>query len=185
MSKSYAAVGMVEFRSIAAGIDGSDQMVKTAQVEPLFFKTICPGKFVAAITGDVAAVSAAVAAGRGKYPEDVVDWFVIANIHRDVIQALAGTCAPVQRKALGIIETFSAVSIVAATDAAVKAANVQLVDVRIAVGLGGKGYALLTGDVAACEAAVAAGSAEAAEHGLLVSKVVIPSPSESLLSQIV
>ena len=66
-----------------------------------------------------------------------------------------------------------------------KAANVQLVDVRIALGLGGKGYALLTGDVAACEAAVAAGSAEAAEHGLLVSKVVIPSPSESLLSQIV
>lgn len=185
MSKSYAAVGMVEFRSIAAGIDGSDQMVKTAQVEPLFFKTICPGKFLAAITGDIAAVSAAIATGRDKYPEDVVDWFVIANIHPDVIRALAGTCVPTPRKALGIIETFSAVSIVAAVDAAVKAANVQLVDVRIAVGLGGKGYALLSGDVAACEAAVSAGSAEAAEHGLLVSKVVIPSPSESLLSQII
>ncbi len=185
MSKRYAAVGMVEFRSITAGIDGSDQMVKAAQVDPLFFKTICPGKFVAAVTGDVAAVSAAVAAGRGKCPQEVVDWFVIANIHRDVVQALAGTCVPVESKALGILETFSAVSIVAAADAAVKAANVQLVDVRIALGLGGKGYALLTGDVAACEAAVAAGSAEAAEHGLLVSKVVIPSPSESLLSQIV
>ena len=90
MSKRYAAVGMVEFRSITAGIDGSDQMVKAAQVDPLFFKTICPGKFVAAVTGDVAAVSAAVAAGRGKCPQEVVDWFVIANIHRDVVQALAG-----------------------------------------------------------------------------------------------
>ena len=41
---------MVEFNSIAAGIDAADQMVKTAQVDPLFFKTICPGKFVAAVT---------------------------------------------------------------------------------------------------------------------------------------
>ena len=54
---------MVEFNSIAAGIDAADQMVKTAQVDPLFFKTICPGKFVAAVTGDVAAVNAAVEAG--------------------------------------------------------------------------------------------------------------------------
>ena len=52
MSDSYTAVGMVEFNSIAAGIDAADQMVKTAQVDPLFFKTICPGKFVAAVTGD-------------------------------------------------------------------------------------------------------------------------------------
>lgn len=52
MSESYTAVGMVEFNSIAAGIDAADQMVKTAQVDPLFFKTICPGKFVAAVTGE-------------------------------------------------------------------------------------------------------------------------------------
>ncbi|MFR1533197.1 MAG: hypothetical protein ACLSTO_05860 [Bilophila wadsworthia] len=30
-------------------------MVKTTQVDPLFFKTICPSKFVAAVTGDAAA----------------------------------------------------------------------------------------------------------------------------------
>ena len=63
MSESYTAVGMVEFNSIAAGIDAADQMVNTAQVDPLFFKTSCPGKFVAAVTGDVAAVNAAVEAG--------------------------------------------------------------------------------------------------------------------------
>lgn len=184
MPKTYAAVGMVEFSSIAAGIDGSDQMVKAAQVEPVFFKTICPGKFVAAVTGDVAAVTASVTAGRAMHPETVVDWFVISNIHDDVVRALAGTCGAVKRKALGIIETFSAVSIVVAADAAVKAANVQLMDVRIALGLGGKGYALMTGDVAACEAAVAAGGSMASEQGLLVSRIVIPSPSDSVFSQI-
>ncbi|MDR3438601.1 BMC domain-containing protein [Telmatospirillum sp.] len=184
MPKRYAAVGMVEFSSIAAGIDGADQMVKAAQVEPVFFKTICPGKFVAAVSGEVAAVTASIGAGRAQHPETVVDWFVISNIHEDVVRALTGTSGPAGRKALGIIETFSAVSIVVAADAAVKAANVQLMDVRIALGLGGKGYALMTGDVAACQAAVAAGSAEAAEHGLLVSRIVIPSPADSVFSQI-
>ena len=159
---------MVEFNSIAAGIDAADQMVKTAQVDPLFFKTICPGKFVAAVTGDVAAVSASVNAGRETH----------------VIGALAGATGITERGALGIIETFSAASIVVASDAAVKAADVQLLDVRVALGLGGKGYALMTGDVAAVNAAVEAGSTAAAESGLLVSKVVIPSPAETVFEQI-
>ena len=177
MSESYTAVGMVEFNSIAAGIDAADQMVKTAQVDPLFFKTICPGKFVAA-------VSASVNAGRETHADALVDWFIIPNIHRDVIGALAGATGITERGALGIIETFSAASIVVASDAAVKAADVQLLDVRVALGLGGKGYALMTGDVAAVNAAVEAGSTAAAESGLLVSKVVIPSPAETVFEQI-
>ncbi len=184
MAESYTAVGMVEFNSIAAGIDAADPMVKTAQVDPLFFKTICPGKFVAAVTGDVAAVSASVNAGRETHADALVDWFIIPNIHRDVIGALAGATTVSERGALGIIETFSAASIVVASDAAVKAADVQLLDVRVALGLGGKGDALMTGDVAAVNAAVEAGSASAAESGLLVSKVVIPSPAETVFEQI-
>lgn len=175
---------MIEFNSIASGIDASDQMVKTAQVEPLFFKTICPGKFLAAVCGDVAAVSASVNAGRTLHTETVVDWFVIPNIHQDVVRALGGGGILSQKLALGIIETFTAASIVLAADAAVKAADVELIDVRTALGLGGKGYALLTGDVAAVRAAVDAGSALAAENGLLVSQVVIPSPHSSVFDQI-
>jgi microcompartment protein CcmL/EutN len=176
---------MVEYSSIAAGIDGSDQMVKAARVDPIFFKTICPGKFVAAITGDVAAVTTSISVGRNAHPDTLVDWFVISNIHADVVRALTGTCDVAKRRSLGILETFSAVSIVAAADAAAKAANVQLLDIRIALGLGGKGYCLLTGDVAACEAAVAAGSRSAAEHGLLVRKIVIACPSDAVFSNIV
>ena len=47
-----------------------------------------------------------------------------------------------------------------------------------------QGYALMTGDVAAVNAAVEAGSTAAAESGLLVSKVVIPSPAETVFEQI-
>lgn len=184
MSTIYTAVGMVEFNSIAAGIAAADQMVKTAQVDPIFFKTICPGKFVAAICGDVAAVSAAIGAGRDTQADSLVDWFVIPNIHQDVLGALAGSTVLSQHLALGVIETFSASSIILAADAAVKAADVQLLDVRIAMGLGGKGYALITGDVAAVDAAVEAGSANAAEAGLLVKTIVIPSPDKTIFEQL-
>jgi len=184
MLEKYTAVGMLEFSSIAAGIDAADQMVKTALVEPLFFKTICPGKFVAAVCGDVAAVTAAVNAGRDTHPDCLVDWFIIPNIHTDVVGALAGTSTLGERGALGIIETFSAASIVVAADAAVKAADVRLLDVRVALGLGGKGYALLTGDVAAVDAAVNAGAALIMESGLLVSKIVIPSPADAVYDQL-
>lgn len=184
MLHKFTAVGMVEFNSIAAGIDASDQMMKTAQVEPLFFKTICPGKFLAAVCGDVAAVNASISSGRELHPETVVDSFVIANIHEDVVRALSGGGVLTRRRALGIIETFSAASIVLAADAAVKAADVELLDVRTALGLGGKGYALISGDVSAVNAAVDAGAALAGENGLLVSKVVIPSPHDSVFDQI-
>lgn len=183
-SGAVGAVGMVEFTSIAAGMEAADRMVKTADVLPLFFKTVCPGKFVAAVGGDVAAVEAAVAAGRELRPESVADWFVIANIHPEVAGAMAGCTQPGEREALGVIETFSVAASVTAADAAVKAADVRLLDVRTALGLGGKAYVLLSGDVAAVQAAVEAGSERAAVAGLLVGNVVIPRPAEAFYEQI-
>ena len=61
-------------------------------------------------------------------------------------------------------------------------ANVEALELRLGSGLGGKSYFTLTGDVAAVKAAVDVGSAMAAERGLLVEKVVIPSPAKELLS---
>ena len=184
MNENRAAVGMLEFTSIAAGMEAADRMVKTAKVEPIFFKTVCPGKFLAAVAGDVAAVSASVEAGRDIAPHTVADWFLIPNIHREVIAALCGIGPQVDRESLGIIETFSAASIIVAADAAVKAAEVRIMDVRIAMGLGGKGYALFCGDVAAVQAAVDAGAQRASESGLFVAKVVIPRPAESFFEHL-
>ena len=182
--QDFAAIGMIEFTSIAVGMDAADKMVKTADIAPLFFKTVCPGKYVAAVSGDVAAVNAAVQAGREIGTSSVVDWFVIPNIQKEVLAALGG-CQPIrERGALGIIETFSAASAILAADAAVKAADVAVMDVRTALGLGGKGYVLLMGDVAAVQAAVAAGSDHAAETGLLVANTVIPRPAEAFFSLI-
>ncbi|MDR2054868.1 MAG: BMC domain-containing protein [Desulfovibrio sp.] len=185
MRERFAAVGMLEFTSIAAGMEAADRMIKAAEVFPVWFRTVCPGKYLACVTGDVAAVSASLEAGRSSVSPLVADWFLLPNIHPDVIAALCGTGQTSEREALGILETYSAASIIAASDAAVKAAEVRILDVRVALGIGGKGYALFGGDVAAVQAAVEAGARQAEEAGLLVAKVVIPRPAEAFFEQVI
>jgi microcompartment protein CcmL/EutN len=182
--QDFSAIGMLEYTSIAAGIKAADSMVKAADVAPLFFKTVCPGKFMAAVSGQVAAVTASIQAGREVMPEAIADWFIIPNIHQDVIKAVAGCVPLLERKALGVIETFSVASAIVAADAAVKAADVQILDVRAALGLGGKGFVLLSGDVAAVQAAVYAGEIGAAESGLLVGTIVLPRPADGLFEHL-
>lgn len=181
----YTAIGMLEYISIAAGIESADAMVKAADIRPVFFKTICPGKFLTAVAGNVDDVTAAVEAGRAVGAEMIADWFIIPNIHPSVIGALAG-CSPIHDlAALGVIETFSVSSAILAADRTVKTANVRLMDIRTALGLGGKGFVLLSGDMAAVAASIAAASKEVQASGLLVRTTILPRPSVELIRQLV
>jgi ethanolamine utilization protein EutM len=81
-------------------------------------------------------------------------------------------------EALGMIETKGFVALVEASDAMVKAANVDLVGwEKIGSGLV---TAFVAGDVAAVKAAVDAGAAAASRIGEVVSVQVIPRPHEDL-----
>ncbi len=179
------AIGLIELSSIAAGFEVTDAMLKTADVELLLSRTICSGKYMVLIGGDVAAVESSVAAGKVTGRGSVIDVFVIPNVHPEVFPAIAGTSKVALLQALGIIESFSVASLIEAADAAVKAARVELIEIRLAMALGGKAFVTMTGDVAAVQAAVDAGAAIVAEKGLLVNKVVIPSPRKELLSEMV
>lgn len=176
-----SAIGMIEMNSIAKGYAVGDAMLKAASVEILFNRTICPGKFMVMVSGDVAAVEAAMDAGLSLGSETIVDELMIPNVHTSVFAAISGTRVIEHTAALGIIETFSVASIIEAADAAVKAANVELIDVHLAMAIGGKGYATMTGDVASVTAAVEAGAAYIKDKGVLVDKVVIPQPREEIL----
>ena len=84
------------------------------------------------------------------------------------------------QQAIGMIETRGLVALVEATDAACKAANVEFKGWRKV----GSGLVTLfvSGDVAACKAAVDAGtSAARAVNGEVVNTHVIPRPHEGLV----
>ncbi|CCK75319.1 Putative propanediol utilization protein [Oleispira antarctica RB-8] len=179
--RNGSAIGMIEMNSIAKGYAVGDAMLKAANVEILFNRTICPGKFMVMVSGDIAAVEAAMDAGLGLGHETVVDELIIPNVHTSVFAAISGTRVIEQTAALGIIETFSVASIIEAADAAVKAANIELIDIHLAMAIGGKGYATMTGDVASVTAAVEAGIAYIKDKGVIVDYVVIPQPREEIL----
>ncbi len=175
---------MVEWNSIAQGVLGTDAMLKRAEVELLYSNTICPGKYICVVRGEVAAVSSSVDAGKEASPESVVDELVIPNLHPDVFPAISFSTHIDRVNALGVIETFSAASSIIAADRAAKTAKITLLIVRLATGLGGKSYVVLTGEVAAVRNAVQAGASTAKEKGLLVQTSVIPDPEPRLFEKL-
>lgn len=179
------AIGGVELSSVAKGFETADAMLKTANVGLLLSRSICPGKYIVLVAGTVADVNAAVEAGANKAAHALVDSFAIPNIHPDVFPAIAGTVPAVELESLGIIEAFSVSALIEAADAAVKSASVKLLEIRLAMALGGKAFVTLTGTVAAAQTAVSAGAAVVAKKGLLVEKVVIPNPRQEILRELI
>lgn len=83
------------------------------------------------------------------------------------------------KNALGLIEVVGLAAGMEAADAAVKAANVELLGYELAKG-GGLVVIKLSGDVGAVKAAVDAGAAAAAKVNTVYAKHVIPRPHNEL-----
>ena len=178
------AIGMFEFSSIARGIYAADQMVKISEVEIVTAQTICPGKYIALVEGDVAAVQDSVHIGEKFAGEYFVDSLVIPNVHHGIFPAITGATMPEHVTALGIFETFSVATMITAADQILKAAELEAIEIRLGTGLGGKSFFTFTGDVAAVETGVEAGRGVAETKGLMVDAEVIPSPSDRLVPSV-
>jgi len=179
------AIGLVETSSIARGIFAADEIMKAADVEIIVNRTICPGKYMVLIGGNIGSVKASIDAGVLAAAHTCVDHFVITNVHPEVFPAISGVTHLPKMDALGVIEGFSVTSVIEAADIAVKTASVKLVAIHLAMAIGGKAFVTLTGDVAAVKAAVDAGSKVIAAKGLLVESVVIPSPTKDIVSEFI
>jgi microcompartment protein CcmL/EutN len=175
------AIGLLELKNITRGILAADAMLKAANVEILMAQAMCPGKYVVMVAGDVGAVQSAVKTGTAvSGSENVVDEFVLSNLHDSVFPALSGCTEIKEVKSLGVIESYSVASAIIAADIAVKASNVELIEVRLARGMGGKAMVTLTGDVGAVTAAIRAGSNAIQDSGFLVDQLVLPAPHSAL-----
>jgi microcompartment protein CcmL/EutN len=176
------ALALVEFSSIAGGIVTGDAMVKSSPIGSIYSGTVHPGKYLVLVSGDTASVEEALLVGREVGGELILDTVFLADVHPAVTQAVSsgGDTAWADDDALGIVETATVATILDAADAGVKAANVELVGVRLADGLGGKGYCLFSGVVAEVEAAVEAAAERAAPSGSLMQQRVIPQLHESM-----
>jgi microcompartment protein CcmL/EutN len=182
---NIVSIGLIELNSIAGGIEVADFMIKAANVELIFAKPVCPGKFIVLIYGEVAAVNASVETGVNIGKNFVVDSLVIANVQEQLIPAINAANEIPDIAALGVMEFFNIASAIIAADQAAKTADVRLIEVRLGMGIGGKSFVTLSGEVSAVKAAIDAGLVEAADKGNVVSSCVIPSPSKELFLQLI
>ncbi|NNF08130.1 MAG: BMC domain-containing protein [Candidatus Eisenbacteria bacterium] len=177
------ALGLLEFSSIALGIRAADAMVKKAPIRALVAGSVQPGKYLVLIDGDEASVEESLAAGLHAGAPSVVDRLYLPNAHPAVGKAIAGQRYEGEIEALGIIETRTTAGTLRAADAAIKGASVELIELRMANGLGGKGLSLYSGTVADIEAAIEIGTA-VVESGNLVQQVVVPQLHEEMAENI-
>ena len=167
------AIGLLEFESIAAGIVAADAMVKSSPVSALYVGTVHPGRYLALVGGDTAAVEVALEAGG---TDTVIDSLFLADVHPAVIAAMTTTdvAAPVDGDAVGIIETATTATAIVAADAGMKTSGVSLVTLRLADDLGGKAYCVFAGTVADVEAAVEGAIDRTQHRERLVGTAIIP-----------
>ncbi len=166
------ALGLLEFDSIAVGIAAGDAMAKRAPIEVLHAGTVHPGRYLVLVGGAVADVEEALDAGRAAGAGSLLDLVFLPHVHPDVSAAIAGVRRQGTGEALGVIETPTVASIIDAADAGVKGARVRLLELRLADGLGGKGYLLFDGPVAEVEAAVELGTARIAAKAGTAHRVI-------------
>ncbi|MBR5011051.1 MAG: BMC domain-containing protein [Clostridia bacterium] len=178
------AIGMVEYATVSTGIQAADTLVKTAEVEIIEAQVVCPGKYIVIISGDLSALKAAVDACKMRYGEKLIDSFVLGNVDDGVFPAIYATVDVENPRALGVMETYSGASAIVAADAAAKTADVTLVELRIARGMCGKSYLILTGEVAAVSAAIENANAAAGDRGMFLDSSIIPNPDPKLWEKI-
>lgn len=179
---SDPAIALLEFDSISAGIVAGDAMVKTSPIGSIHAGTVHPGRYLVLASGDTASVEIALATGRDIGGDHVSDWVFLPDIHHDVTMAIVENAdvASLTGEALGIVETTTVAAVIDAADAGVKAADVTVSSVRLADGLGGKGYVLFSGVVGDVESAVKAAAVRTEPHGTLVRADVIAQLHEEM-----
>lgn len=178
------AIGLIELRSIARGMLTTDTLLKAGEVELLRAHVVCPGKYIILVAGTVSQVNAAIEAGQKVAPEVVVDHFVLPNVHPSIFPALTATTEIEVVKAVGVIETFTLAASIVAADIAVKAAPLQLMEIRLPFAMGGKAFVVMTGEVSAVRSGVNAAVAALKDEGVLDSFAVIPSPHKDLIAKL-
>ena len=177
---NITVLGVLEFNSIAIGIKCLDEMIKISPINIIDARTICPGKYLILISGDVASVEISINKGKEIGASYIVDELFLPMVHEDIIPAIKGKNKIENWDAVGLIETHSVISSIQAGDIAAKAGNVKIIEIRLAIGFGGKSYVKMLGDLNDVEIAVASGIIPAERKGLLCSKIIIPRPHEGL-----
>lgn len=171
-------IAAIELRSVPSGLFALDALAKEAQVRVRFAGDIDPSRFLIVIDGPLADVEAALLRAIAAAGSEVLETLLLPRAHRWLIDGLGGKfqapAAPAAREqTLGVLQCHTVIATIAATDRALKAADVALLRLRLATDLAGQGHAVFCGEQYDVEEALAAAS-KTDESGVGVETRLIP-----------
>jgi microcompartment protein CcmL/EutN len=169
------AVAVIETSSIARGFVALDALVKKAPVTVKLARPVSPGKLVLLFGGDLEVTRESWQAALEIAGSDVVDELFLPGAHGALLGAVDGALAAAPGDAVGIVEMNTVASAVHAADVALKAVEVAVLKMQLAVGVGGKGWFTLAGELGDVAAALDA-VREAARADRVVGIELIPQP---------
>jgi microcompartment protein CcmL/EutN len=184
MPQTYPAIALIELGSIAAGAYAADRMVKQSPIEMLHAGTVQPGKYLILVGGGTAEVEESYREGIQAAPAEILDEVFLPHVDPRVVEALDGVRTFANVESLMVLETSSIAAIIRATDAAVKGAAVEVAEIRMGSGLGGRGVAVLSGERTDIEAAADIAAKALAGRNVTLCHSIISNVHEQFAAEI-
>jgi microcompartment protein CcmL/EutN len=150
------AVAMLDICDVPVGLRALDALAKEAPVQVLGAGTVQPGRFLLLFRGQVEPVQMAFSRARDLASPSLLDAVLLPRCEERILPAAldARLRWPVPGDTAGLVQTASPPTLLGAVDAALKGACVDLVELRVADGLGGKSIATLWGEIFDVQAAL-------------------------------
>lgn len=174
MMTIYPAIALLELPGIAIGIYCADEMIKRSPITVIKSGTVHNGKYLILIGGTVASTEEAYNLGRSLAKEELIDQVFLPDINGQVHDAIIGQRGQCSKESIGIIETTTAAATIKATDAAIKGADIDVVEIRLADHLGGKAFSIVTGEVEDVQSAIQVALEKTTNPEFWIRGVVIP-----------
>ena len=182
IDKNTTVLGVLEFRSIASGFSTLDEMVKIAPIKIIDARTISSGKYLIVFSGDLASVEYSFAKGFEIGEKKIVDKLLLPMMHPELIDAIGNIKQTEDWQAIGIIETLTVTSSIEAADIAAKEGDVEIIEIRLANGYGGRSYVKMIGDLENVQAAMKSATEKIDAKKLLYDQTIIPRPEKEIKS---
>lgn len=181
------AIGIIELASIYKGFEVQDAVLKVANVEKMLARSICSGKYLILVRGQIADIEVCLQKAKEIGGFSIVNAVSIPRVDPRVFSAIAGSTSLSGEAVEGllVIETFSVASAIKAADYALKEANLDILRIHIAMAVGGKGFIVMTGDMESLKSAVQPAIDYIKDDGMLAGYCLISQPHEDVLKELI
>jgi microcompartment protein CcmL/EutN len=172
---------VAEFKSVSRGIMVTDSMVKSTEVSIVQASSLCPGKYLAILEGELSALISADKIAEEQGGRHLFSSFTVGGIDQKIIEAIGGDLAEASSDSIGIVEGPHMADLINSSDIAVDSAEVDFLEYRLARGCGVNSFYIITGVLSAVNEAVDNASRFLGERGSLIAFRIVPAPDRQVM----